>query len=63
METSLEQQKPSDVSTELKAANELVKLVRKLRWMGMGDEAERMQMQLMLCRPADSVLAASQQTD
>jgi hypothetical protein len=33
--------------------------------MGMGDEAERMQMQLALCRvqPADSVLSASQQTD
>jgi hypothetical protein len=48
---------------ELRAANEIVKLVRKLRWMGMEDEAERMQMQLVLCSPADSVLAASQQTD
>jgi hypothetical protein len=65
MEMFLGQQKSPDFSAELRASNELVKLIRKLRWMGRGDEAERMQMQLALCRvqPADSVLSALQQTD
>jgi hypothetical protein len=62
---SLKQQEPSDVSAEQRTSNELVKLIRKLRWMGMEEEAERVQMELAQCdvRRADSVLATSHETD
>ncbi len=41
------------------------RLIRKLRWMGMEEEAERAQTELAECgfRPADSVLAAPRDTD
>jgi hypothetical protein len=47
------------------ASNELVKLIRKLRWMGKGKEAEaaEMQMALRCVSPADTVLAAPHETD
>ncbi len=59
------QQKPSDVSAEQRTSNELVKLIRKLRWMGMEEEAERVQTKLAQCgvQPADSVLATPRETD
>jgi hypothetical protein len=37
------QQKPLDDLAEPRTSNELVKLIRKLRWMGMEEEAERAQ--------------------
>jgi hypothetical protein len=40
MEMPLEQQKPPDISPR-RQANELIKLIRKLRWMGMEEETER----------------------
>ena len=46
MEMSLEKQKPPDVLAEQRASNKLVKLIRKLRWMRMEEEAERVQMDL-----------------
>ncbi len=60
----LEQQEPADVSSR-QQANELVKLIRKLRWMGMQEEVERVQMRLAQCPvpPADSVLATPHDTD
>lgn len=65
MEKSLKQQKPPEVSAEQRTSNELIKLIRKLRWMGMEEEAERVQTELAHSgvRPADSVLAASRETD
>jgi hypothetical protein len=59
-----EQQKPPDGSAR-QQANELIRLIRKLRWMGMEEEAERVQTELTQCgvRPADSVLAAPRETD
>jgi hypothetical protein len=64
MEKSLEEQQPPDVSTR-QQSNELIKLIQKLRWMGMEEEAERAQTELALCgvRPAGSVLAAPHETD
>jgi hypothetical protein len=46
-------------------ANELIGLIRKLRWMGLEEEAERVQTELAQygAQPADSVLAASRETD
>jgi hypothetical protein len=57
--------KPSDVSAEQRASNDLIPLIRKLRWMGMDDEAKRMQTELMQrAVPAeDSVLARPRDTD
>ncbi len=50
---------------EQRASNELIKLIRKLRWMGMKEEAEKVVNQLTLRDvPAeDSVVAASGETD
>jgi hypothetical protein len=58
------QQKPSDASAR-QQANELIGLIRKLRWMGMEEEAQRAQTELDRCdvQPADSVLAAPRETD
>ena len=44
-------------------ANELIKLIRKLRWMGMEEEAERAETALRGISPADSVLATPADTD
>jgi hypothetical protein len=64
METSREQRKPPDVSAQHQA-NELIRLIRKLRWMGMEEEAERVHAELAQCgaQPADSVVAAPRETD
>ena len=64
METSLERKKPPDAVTE-SGSNELVKLIRKLRWIGMEDEAERLQTELTQRQVAasDSVVAMSGETD
>ena len=52
---------PPDVAT----ACQVVKLIRKLRWMGLEREAEQMEMQLALSPVPgmDSVLAAPRETD
>ena len=65
MEMRHEQEKPSDGLAEQRTSNELVKLIRKLRWMGMEEEARKVENQLTLCDlPAeDSVVAASRETD
>jgi hypothetical protein len=46
-------------------ANKLVRLIRKLRWIGMEEEAQRVQAELAQCgvEPADSVVAAPRETD
>ncbi len=64
MET-LHEQQPPDTSARQRASNELVKLIRKLRWMGMDDEAQGLQKELEQRRAtsADSVLARNAETD
>jgi hypothetical protein len=56
---------PRHVPADTAMSCQLVKLIRKLRWMGLEDEAELMEMQLALSPvPAmDSVLAAPCDTD
>ena len=54
----LEQQKHPDLSAR-QHANELIRLIRKLRWMGMEEDAER----VCGAQPTDSVLVASRETD
>jgi len=62
MERSRERQKPVSARQQ---ANELIGLIRKLRWTGLEEEAERVQTELARCgaQPADSVLAESRETD
>ena len=65
MEMPRNQQKPPEGLGEQRTANELVKLIRKLRWMGLEREAEKVENQLILrkVQAADSVIAASRETD
>ena len=54
-----------DVINAQAASNALVKLIRKLRWMGMDDEAERVQKTVLSLEalPLDSVVAGPRDTD
>ena len=60
-----EQEPPPSTSASQKASNELVKLIRKLRWMGMEEEAQGLQNELEQrhATAADSVLATTPETD
>ena len=65
MGTPPSEPKPLDGSAEQRASNDLIRLIRKLRWMGMEDEAKSVQTELMQRGvPADdSVLARPRDTD
>ena len=65
MNTPLQQTMRPDLSAGQQNANDLIKLIRKLRSMHMEDEAEQVQMQLMSCHaaPTDNVLAEPPDTD
>ena len=56
---------PPDDLARRETSDELVKLIRKLRWMGMEEEAGRVQDELSLRRvvTADSVVASPHDTD
>jgi hypothetical protein len=58
-----DRQKRPDVSAEQRRLSELVKRIRKLRWMGLEGEAERVGMTIPRATSADSVLAAPHETD
>jgi hypothetical protein len=64
MAMPLEQQAP-DASAVHKASNELVKLIRKLRWIGLDEKAQGLESELARRRTtaADSVLATTAETD
>jgi len=64
MEAAREQQ-PPDPAASHRASNELVKLIRKLRWIGMEDEAQGLQTELARrhATAVDSVLATTAETD
>jgi hypothetical protein len=55
----------SDVSAEQRAPDELIYLIRKLRWMGMEDEAKIMEVQVAARRvqPGDNVIGGPRDTD
>jgi hypothetical protein len=63
MEMLAKQQELPDVSADQRAANELIKRIRKLRWMGMEGEARRLQIKLTGASRIDSVIAESRETD
>lgn len=59
------EQKTPDSSAGDSSSNELIRLIRKLRWVGMEEEAERLLKKLKRghAATADSVLAAPRDTD
>ena len=59
----VKQQELPDVSADQRAANELIKRIRKLRWMGMDGEARRLQINLTGASRIDSVVAEPRETD
>jgi hypothetical protein len=64
MEVSHERQKPADASASPSTPDELVKLICKLRWIGMEDEADRLSKELTRQdAKTDSVVAAPHATD
>ncbi len=65
LEQSRTPENPSDAAAPQRGSNELVKLIRKLRWIGMEEEAERLQAELTErhTTAADSVVAMSGETD
>lgn len=62
---AFDQQTSVPLSDPENSSSELVKLIRKLRWIGMDEEAERLQQKLALQRTGldDTVLARSGETD
>ena len=52
-----------ELSPEERVTQELVKRIRKLRWIGMEEEAERLQAALSGRTSADSVLVLPMDTD
>jgi DnaJ-domain-containing protein 1 len=59
---STRRQRP-EVPSEEQTPSQLVKRIRKLRWMGMEDEAKRLQAALDRLEHAECVLAAPRDTD
>ena len=64
MEVHIGQGKPFDIGAQ-RTANQLVQLIRKLRWIGMDEEAEGVSVQLTCCRlrPTETVLVGPWATD
>jgi hypothetical protein len=58
-----QQQQPPEASATENAKNELVKRVRKLRWVGEEEEAEKAQRALGKQTSSDSVLAMPREAD
>ena len=63
MQTVMRQQELPDVSAEQRASNDMIKLIRKLRWIGMDGEARRLQGFLHDAPRADTVVAEPRETD
>jgi hypothetical protein len=65
MDTHLDQTKPRMLTPEQRASDELVKLIIKLRWMGLEEEANCIERRLLSCPvgAGESVLAAPLATD
>jgi len=64
MPMTLEPPKHDDAAEDESRTNELVRQIRKLRWMGLEEEAERLQRELTRrCADSDSVIATPRETD
>jgi hypothetical protein len=64
MPMTLQQPQRDDTAEDESRANDLVKRIRKLRWMGLEDEAERLQRELTRrCADGDCVIGTPRETD
>ncbi|MBO0717325.1 MAG: hypothetical protein J2P55_08335 [Rhizobiales bacterium] len=64
MPMTLKQPQQDHAAEDENRANDLVKRIRKLRWMGLEDEAERLQQELTRhCADSDCVIATPRETD
>ena len=63
MTTLHEQQRNPAPLPEEQVSSDLVNRIRKLRWMGMEEEAQRLQAALRRIEDTDCVLAAPRDTD
>lgn len=64
MPMTLKQPQHDDAAEGESRPNDLVKRIRKLRWMGLEDEAERLQQELTRrCADGDCVIATPRETD
>ena len=64
MPMTLKQLQHDDAAEGESRANDLVKRIRKLRWMGLEEEAELLQRELTRrCADGDCVIATSGETD
>ena len=59
MTTSLDQEKLLDVPPEQRRTADLVKRIRKLRWIGMEQEAAKLQLVLRRFPPAERAIVSS----
>jgi hypothetical protein len=60
---SQEQCRPPALSAEEQVSSDLVNRIRKLRWMGMQEEAEQLQMTLRRVPHSDCVIVVPRDTD
>lgn len=63
MNTNLAFEKQHSAPIDEKVSNDLVKQIRKLRWIGMENEAELLQITLHHLQGADVVLGTAGETD
>jgi hypothetical protein len=64
MDDRLEQKRTRDAgANEPRTSREVVELIRKLRWIGMEGEAERLEVALRHTSGTDCVLAVPRDTD
>jgi hypothetical protein len=52
-----------EVAARQRVRNEFIKCIRKLRWIGLEEEAKRLQIELRGIEPAISALPGPQDTD
>lgn len=63
MDVRLSDDECLDVSAEERRTRELVKRIRKLRWMGMEEEAEQLQSKLPPVLPGEVLIAGPRDID
>ena len=63
MTTSFDEEKHLDFAPEQRRTTDLVKRIRKLRWIGMEQEAAKLQLILARFPPTERVILSSRETD
>jgi len=63
VDTYLQGRKVTAVQDYGRPSVEVLHLIRKLRWMGMEEEAEQLQMKLRDATPTGSVITTARETD